>query len=65
MSLIGLTMGFLGHTVPQINVMVAGFPVRAVICLMVLITALSGIARAVIDLVPTVIDSLRHALTAL
>ncbi len=62
MSLVALTMGFLGHSVPQINVMVIGFPVRAVTSLFILIASLSGIARHVSDLVPQVIDSLHHAL---
>jgi flagellar biosynthesis protein FliR len=63
MSLVALTMGFLGHSVPQINVMVMGFPVRALLSLAVLMASLSGISRHVADVVPRVIDSLHHALT--
>lgn len=63
MSLVALTMGFLGHSVPQINVLVVGFPVRALMSLTVLAASLSGIARVVADIVPRVIDSLHHALT--
>lgn len=62
MSLVGLTLGFLGHTVPQINVLVVGFPVRAIINLLILTVTLSGMARVVIDLIPNVIDRLQHAL---
>jgi flagellar biosynthetic protein FliR len=62
MSLVALTMGFLGHSVPQINIMVIGFPVRALTSLLILIASLSGIARHVSDVVPQVIDSLHHAL---
>lgn len=62
MSLVGLTMGFLGHTVPQVNVLVVGFPVRAVINLLVLAVTLSGAAQLVIDIVPGVIDRMFHAL---
>lgn len=65
MSLVALTMGFLGHTVPQINVLVIGFPIRAVVSLLVVSISFSGIGRTVVDMVPTVIDALRHALTAL
>ncbi len=62
MSLVALTMGFLGHSVPQINVLIVGFPVRGLISLAVLIASLSGIARRVVDAVPPVIDALRLAL---
>lgn len=65
MSLVALTMGFLGHTVPQINVLVVGFPIRALVSLLVLAASLSGVARAVVDAVPRVIDEIRHILTAL
>jgi flagellar biosynthetic protein FliR len=62
MSLVALTMGFLGHSVPQINVLVIGFPVRALTSLLILVASLSGIARHVSDVVPQVIDLLHHAL---
>jgi flagellar biosynthesis protein FliR len=62
MSLVALTMGFLGHSVPQINVLVVGFPIRASTSLLVLVASVSGIARHVSDVVPQVIDSLRQAL---
>jgi flagellar biosynthetic protein FliR len=62
MSLVALTMGFLGHSVPQINVLVVGFPVRALMSLTVLMASLSGVARLVVDVVPRVIDALHHAL---
>jgi flagellar biosynthesis protein FliR len=62
MSLVALTMGFLGHSVPQINVLVVGFPIRAAVSMMVLTAALSGIARAAIDVVPATIDSLVRAI---
>ena len=65
MSLVGLTMGFLGHTVPQINVLVIGFPVRAMINLLILTATLSGTARVVIDLVPNAIERLSTALMGL
>ena len=62
MSLVALTMGFLGHTVPQVNVLVIGFPVRAMVSLLVLSATFSGASRAVVDIVPGVIDQLRHVL---
>ncbi|MEX0703461.1 MAG: flagellar biosynthetic protein FliR [Planctomycetales bacterium] len=62
MSLVALTTGFLGHTVPQINVLVIGFPVRAMVNLGVLALSLSGAARIVVDAIPTAIDALREAL---
>ncbi len=62
MSLVALTMGFLGHSVPQINILVIGFPVRALISLSVLLLSLTGIAKMVIDVVPHAIDSLRQVL---
>ena len=65
MSVVAVTMGFLGHTVPQVNVLVVGFPIRAMISLFILMLTFSGAARAVVDLVPTVIDSLYDALTTL
>jgi flagellar biosynthesis protein FliR len=64
MSLVALTMGFLGHSVPQVNVLVVGFPIRAAVSLMVLTASISGIARSVIDLVPTTIDALVRAVGA-
>lgn len=65
MSLVALTMGFLGHTVPQLNVLVIGFPIRVMVSLLVLALTLSGAARAFVDLVPETIDALRASLTGL
>ncbi|MEX0718884.1 MAG: flagellar biosynthetic protein FliR, partial [Planctomycetaceae bacterium] len=62
MSLIALTTGFLGHTVPQINVLVIGFPIRALANLGVLALSLSGAARIAVDALPAAIDALREAL---
>ncbi len=58
MSLVALTMGFLGHSVPQINVLIVGFPVRAGVSMLILTASLTGIARAAVDLVPTTIDAI-------
>ena len=64
MSLVALTMGFLGHSVPQINVLVVGFPIRAAVSLLVLTSSLTGITRTVIDVVPATIDALVRAVGA-
>ena len=65
MSLVALTMGFLGHTVPQINVLVIGFPIRAVVAILIVALTFTGASQAVIDLVPVVIDKLRYTMTGL
>jgi flagellar biosynthetic protein FliR len=65
MSLVGITMGYLGHSVPQIQVLVLGFPIRAILSFLVLAVSLTGIGRQVCDVVPAVIDALRAALTGL
>lgn len=65
MSLVALTMGFLGHTVPQINVLVVGFAIRAMVALIVLTLCLSGTARLVIDTIPEVLRELVKRMTAL
>ena len=64
MTLVALTMGFQGHTVPQVNVLIVGFPIRAMISLLVIAVTLSGVGRVVVDLVPSVIDDIRKILTA-
>jgi len=65
MSLVALAMGFLGATVPQINILVIGFPVRAISSLTILALSMSGIGEIVTEVVPETIDNLRHALTGL
>ena len=65
MSLVALTMGFLGHTVPQINVLVIGFPIRVITSLLILIITMSGTAAAITNAVPGIIDGLRAALTGI
>ncbi|MEO1995524.1 MAG: flagellar biosynthetic protein FliR [Planctomycetaceae bacterium] len=62
MSLVALAMGFLGHTVPQINVLVVGFPVRAMINIAVLAFTLSGMSANLVSLLPGLIRSLSDLL---
>src|SRR4029079_17187157 len=44
MAVVGLAMGFLGHTIPQLNVLVIGFPVRTLVGLLVVGLAVPEIA---------------------
>lgn len=63
MSLVALTMGYLGHSVPQINVLVIGFAVRAMVNILILSLMVSGAAKAVVDIVPAVIDRMRFLIS--
>lgn len=65
MSLVALSMGFLGHTVPQVNVFIIGFPIRAAVNLGVLALTFSGASATIVETLATGIDALRHSLTAL
>ena len=65
MAVVGLAMGFLGHTIPQINVLVVGFPVRTLVGLMVLGLAVPGIAEALAHKLPGGIGQLRLLLMGL
>jgi flagellar biosynthetic protein FliR len=65
MSLVALSMGFLGHTVPQVNVFIIGFPIRAAVNLGVLALTFSGASATIVETLATGIDGLRHSLTAL
>ena len=65
MSLVALTMGFLGRTVPQLNILVIGFPVRASISIVILVMTISGAAALVVNAVPETINTIRRALTGL
>jgi flagellar biosynthesis protein FliR len=62
MSLVALTMGFLGHTVPQINVLVIGFPVRVFVSLSILGLVFTGMGDVLTDMVPQIIDGLRNSI---
>jgi flagellar biosynthetic protein FliR len=64
MSLVTISMGFLGHSVPQINQLVVGFPVRSLAGMCVLTLVLSGTGRYVVDSVPTVINDIQLAITS-
>lgn len=65
MSLVAVTMGFLGRTVPQLNILVIGFPIRASIGILILALTISGAAEALVNALPETIDLLRRHLTGL
>lgn len=65
MSLVALTMGFLGHSVPQLNILVIGFPIRASVSILILAITVSGAADAIVIAIPQTIDALRQGLTGL
>jgi flagellar biosynthesis protein FliR len=64
MGLVTISMGFLGHSVPQINQLVVGFPVRSLAGMLVLTLTLSGTGRYVVDSVPSVINDIQLAITS-
>lgn len=65
MSLVALTMGFLGHTVPQLNVLVIGFPVRASVSLIVMGFVIAVAADQIVVALPETIDAIRSNLSGL
>ncbi|MDG2360173.1 MAG: flagellar biosynthetic protein FliR [Planctomycetaceae bacterium] len=64
MGLVTISMGFLGHSVPQINQLVVGFPVRSLAGMLVLSLTLSGTGRYIVDSVPSVINDIQLAITS-
>lgn len=65
MAIVGLSMGFLGHTIPQLNVLVVGFPVRTLVGLLLFGLAVPGAAEAWAGIMPDVIAHLRQVLMGL
>lgn len=64
-SLVSLAMGFLGSSVPQVNVLMIGFAVRAIINVFVLLFCLSAGGRTVARVLPEVIERILTTLTGL
>ncbi len=62
MSLVDLTLGFLGHSVPQVNLQGVGYAARAALCMFFLAIMLSGVPEATLSAVPAALESLRDAL---
>jgi flagellar biosynthetic protein FliR len=65
MAVVGLAMGFLGHTIPQLNVLVMGFPVRTLVGLIVFGLAVPGIADILARILPGGIQQLHDVLMGL
>lgn len=64
MGLVTVAMGFLGHSVPQINQLVVGFPVRSLVGLMILSISLTGVGRVLVDAIPGVVGDVQIAVTS-
>ena len=62
MSLIDLTVGFLSHTVPQINVQTVGYALRAILCFIFLATTLGGLSDSIWSIFPESLDQLHQVL---
>lgn len=63
MAVVGFAMGILGHTIPQINILVVGFPVRALVGLAIFGLAIPGIAEVLTDRIPDTIHLLLNAVS--
>ena len=62
MSLIDLTLGFLSHSVPQVNIQAVGYATRAGLCILILAVLLSGVTEVIVGVMGSTLDSLREAL---
>lgn len=62
MTLIDLTLGFLGHSVPQVNIQAIGFATRASLCLVILVVLLSDVPGIVLTSFPQALEDLRTAI---
>lgn len=64
MSLVSLTLGFLGYTVPQINVLVMGFPIRATLAFFILIMTATGMTSTMLASMNDSLEILRGFLVS-
>ncbi len=62
MSLIDLTLGFLNHSVPQINIQAVGFGLRALAGTLILSVTLTGIGELAVAPAVDVLEMLRDSL---
>lgn len=62
MAVVGLAMGILGHTIPQINILVVGFPVRALVGLAIFGLAIPGIAEVLAEQLPDTIREIARVI---
>lgn len=60
MSLMDLTLGFLGHSVPQINLQAVGFALRAMLAFFVLATIFPGLTEAFTPAITSTISQIRQ-----
>jgi flagellar biosynthetic protein FliR len=65
MVLVGMALGFLGRTLPQLSAVVMGAPVRIVVGVALLGLALTGIGELVGEALPAGILQLHDVLTGL
>ena len=59
LSLVTLTLGFIGRSMPQVNQLTLGFPLRFCTGLFVLGLSLSGILEAIVDAVPDALSEVQ------
>ncbi len=59
MTLIDLTLGFLSHSVPQVNIQAVGYVTRASLCLLILLVLLTDIPELIVTSVPQALEELR------
>jgi len=57
-----LTLGFLSRTVPQLNILTVGFPVKAALALLVMAMSIIALEPVLLEGVTTCMDGLRAAL---
>ncbi len=61
MTLVALAMGLMSHTVPQLNVLIIGFPVRTIVGLAILLIALARMSERFALAFPEILDQLRQS----
>ncbi len=59
-AIVGLAMGLMSHTVPQLNVLIIGFPVRTLTGMLVLMVALARMTEAFGAALPGVLERIRE-----
>jgi flagellar biosynthesis protein FliR len=65
MALVGLALGFLGRALPQMNALVVGMPVRALIGIALFGLSLVGVGDLISEALPDAVFQLRSALRGL
>jgi len=62
MAMVGIAMGYLGHTIPQINILVVGFPIRILAGLAIFGIALANMGDLIAVQFPATISELSRSL---